>query len=366
MSSNKRIALFLPSLAGGGAQRMILNLAGGFAARDFATDLVLTKSQGPYLSNIPPDVRVLDLQAPRMLKSLPALVRYLRAEQPIALLSTLTYANVLAIWAKKLANVPTRVVVREATTLSEETSRNAVLFKDKIMPLIVRHTYPRADGIVAVSEGVARDLAQITRVPLSSIHVLANPVVTPELSSLASEPLNHAWFSLLDSPVVLGAGRLSKEKDFPTLIRAFAKVRKRRRARLMILGEGGERPRLEALVKELGLQEDVSLPGFVQNPFAYMARSALFVLSSTWEGLPGVLIQALACGTPVVSTDCESGPRQILQNGRFGRLVPVADISALATAIMESLEKPRPAVPQAAWKCFGQDAAVEQYLRVLQ
>jgi glycosyltransferase involved in cell wall biosynthesis len=195
--------------------------------------------------------------------------------------------------------------------------------------------------------------------------VLDNPSVAPEVPALADAPLDHPWFHPGAPPVVLGVGRLSKQKDFPLLLRAFAEVRRVREARLLILGEGEERSSLATMIEALGLDADAALPGFVQNPFAYMARAAVFVLSSAWEGSPGALIQALACGAPVVATDCESGPREILQGGRFGRLVPTGDVTALAAAILATLDEPRRAVPEEAWYRFSQDAAVDGYLRVL-
>jgi glycosyltransferase involved in cell wall biosynthesis len=225
--------------------------------------------------------------------------------------------------------------------------------------------YPWADAVVAGSKGLAKDVALVTRVPLQRIRVAPNPVVTDELFHMAREPVDHPWFAPGEDPVVLSAGRLTRAKDFPVLIRAFSRVYASRRCRLMVLGEGEERGALEALIDDLGLKQCVSLPGFVRNPFAYMRRAAVFVLSSAWEGLPGALIQALACGVPVVATDCENGPREILQDGRFGRLVPVGDVPALANAILAAVDGPRPIITQEAWSPFSQDAGVDAYLRII-
>lgn len=344
---------------------MMLNLARGFAERGLAVDLVLAKAEGPYLSQVPPRVEAVDLGARRVLASLPGLVRYLRHERPAALLSTLPHANVAALWAKRLSGIPVHVVVRESNALSL-VAQHTTLTRVRLLPFLVRRFYPWADGIVAVSRGVAEDLAQITRLPLERIRVIYNPVVTPELLKWAEEPVDHHWFDPGEPPVVLGAGRLTKQKDFSTLIRAFALVRQRRLARLMILGEGGERSSLEALVRELGLVDDVALPGFVKNPYAYMARAAVFVLSSVWEGLPNALIEALATGTPVVSTNCESGPAEILENGRYGQLVPVGDVGALAEAILTALST-APAVEslQARAREFSLENILDQYLEAL-
>jgi glycosyltransferase involved in cell wall biosynthesis len=205
---------------------------------------------------------------------------------------------------------------------------------------LLRRTFPHAASIVAVSEGVAEDILQTLRVPSEKVVTIYNPVVTPEIRELAGEPPDHPWFGDEKVPVVLGAGSLSEQKDFGTLIRSFAVVRSRIAAKLVILGEGSARFQLERLVAELGLQDDVLLPGFVRNPFGYMAQASAFVLSSRYEGLPGVLIQAMACGCPVVSTDCPSGPAEILEGGRLGPLVPMGDVGAMAHAILDMLDRP--------------------------
>jgi glycosyltransferase involved in cell wall biosynthesis len=358
-----RVAIFLPSLGGGGAERVLLTVTKGCVDRGIGVDLLLSKAAGAYLGEIPPSVRVIDFKSGRVILSLPRLVRYLRAERPEVLLTTMNHANVTALWANRLAGVGTRVVVREANTLSVASRRGSK--RNRLMPALVRRFYPWADEIVAVSEGVAQDLVEITGLPRSRIRVLPNPIVTFELVSQAAEPLQDPWFSVGAPPVVLGVGGLRRQKDFPTLIRAFARLRSRRAARLVILGEGPERPHLELLVRQLGVDADVRLPGRAANPFNYMARSTVFVLSSAWEGMPGVLIQALACGASVVATDCDSGPREILAGGRFGRLVPVGDHEALAAAISATLDTPNHLVSSEVLKPYTQEAAIEGYLRLL-
>ena len=358
-----KVALFLPSLRGGGAERVMVNLARGFSEKGLDVDLVLAKAEGPYLSQVPPEVRVIDLHSSRVLASLPGLVRYLRREQPGALLSTLNHANIVALWAKRLAGVQTRVVVREANTESVSSVHSQSL-RGRIMPFLTRCFYPWADAVIAVSQGVAEDLAKTTRLPIERIRVIYNPVVTPELLEKAKEPINHPWFAVGEPPVVLSVGRLTRQKDYPTLIRAFVLVHKEQPVRLIILGEGEERPKLEALIQGLGLDGEVSLLGFVDNPYTYMAKAAVFVLSSTWEGLPNALIEAMAVGTPVVSTDCESGPREILENGKWGKLVPVGNVEALAVAILESLEdNSQRSVERVAF--FRLDEVIKQYAKVM-
>jgi len=358
------IALFLPSLEGGGAERVMLQLARGFRERGLAVDVVVFNAAGAYADDIPRGVRLVNLRAGRALTSLPALVRYLRRDRPMALVVTSTHASLVAVIAKLLARVPTHLVVRQAETFSV-AARDGFRGTRAVIPWLVRRLYPLVDTIIAGSAGVADDLASAVGLSRERIAVIPSPVVAPELFAQAREPLDHAWFGPGAEPVVLGVGRLTGVKGFDTLIRAVAAVRERRPARLMILGEGDERPRLEALVRALGLSEVVALPGFVRNPFAYMAQSAVFVLSSRSEGSPGALIQALACGARVVATDCRNGPREILGGGRFGRLVPVGDASALAGAILAALAEPRAAIPADAWSPYSHTAAVARHLALL-
>jgi len=333
------IAFFLMDLDGGGAEKVMLNLAGGFAEQGLDVDLVLVKAEGPYILQISPRVRTVKLEGHRLLMSLPALIRYLQRERPVVLISALEDTNMVALWAKRLAGVSTQVVVTVHAHISRGL-QNATRLKHKLIPYFVPWFYPWADEIIAVSQGVAEDLAHISGLPLAKIKVIYNPVVTPEFLAKIDEPFNHVWFLENQPPVILGVGRLEKQKDFPTLIRAFARVRQQYPTRLMILGEGKERPYLEALVQELGLAKDVIFPGFVANPYVYMARAAILVLSSAWEGFGNVLAEAMAVGVPVVSTNCESGPAEILENGHYGKLVAVGDIHGMAEAITTTLKHP--------------------------
>jgi glycosyltransferase involved in cell wall biosynthesis len=217
-----------------------------------------------------------------------------------------------------------------------------------------------------VSGGAADDLARTSGLSRDRVQVVYNPVITPAMLALAREAPDHPWYAHGQPPVILGVGRLTRQKDFATLVRAFALARQQRPARLIILGEGEDRAALEALIRELGVADDVALPGFRDNAMAYMAGSALFVLSSAWEGLPTVLIEALAAGARVVSTDCPSGPREILQGGRLGALVPVGDAAALAAAMGEALARPAAPPPADALAPFTRDAAVDRYLHLIE
>jgi glycosyltransferase involved in cell wall biosynthesis len=332
----RRVALFVPSLVGGGAERVALNLAKGFSDLGVPTDLVTVSSQGEFAGQVPAHVRLVDLHASRVLFGIPALVRYLRRERPLALIAFMDHASIAALWARRISRVPTRIICTVHNTLTQATT-HSVNWRNRLLPMFLRRAYPNADDVVAVSHGVARDFSQATGLPLSRIRVIYNPVITDELRSAVNDPPGHPWLTNGGPPVVLGVGRLTKQKDFASLIRAFAQVRRQAPARLVILGEGPQRPELEALIRELGLDGDVSLPGFVSGAKACMARSAVFVLSSAWEGLPTVLIEAMAAGTRVVSTDCPSGPREILRDGELGRLVPAGDVEALAQAIVAAL-----------------------------
>ena len=271
-----------------------------------------------------------------------------------------------AVLAQRLARTPTRVTLREATTPSmafqvKETSA----LKRAISETAMRWLYPRADAVVAVSKGVAQDLLNLMPQLKPKLTVIYNPVIDAAFHAKADAPVEHPWFQPNQPPVILGVGRHHFQKGFDTLLRAFARVRQQMPARLVILGEGPERPNLERLAAELGVAADVDLPGFDPNPFRYMRRAGVFVLSSRYEGLPNVLIQALACGCPVVSTDCPSGPWEILDGGRYGALVPVDDVEAMAQAIVRALSGQVATAPTAWLEQFHVEAVAEQYLRVM-
>ncbi|MBN2428726.1 MAG: glycosyltransferase [Deltaproteobacteria bacterium] len=335
-SYNKKIAFFVPSMRGGGAERVMLNLARGFAGEGYDVDLVLTKAEGPYMAKVPPEVNVVDLDSHRVLACLPNLVRYLRQQRPQVMLSTMLHTNIIALLARRLAFVPLRVVLREAMELSEILDSKS-FFRKILTVILVRLAYASADGNIAVSQAVARDYEKRLRWPLGRMQVAINAVVTPELIAESQEPVEHPWFQAGEPPVILSAGRLAEEKDYPTLIKAFSLVHQHCSTRLVILGEGKERPALESLISDLGLENEVLLPGFVENPFKYMARARVFVLSSLFEGLPGTLIQAMAVGTPVVATNCKGGVNEILEDGKYGDIVPVGDENKMADAILKNL-----------------------------
>lgn len=363
-TNNQKLAIYLPSLRGGGAERVMVTLANGFAARGFAVDLVLVNKEGPYLKDVAQGVRVIDLRARRVLTSLPGLVSYLRQSQPVAMLSALNHANVIAVLARWFSGARTRLIVSERNHLSASDNHSGGLIAKQMLRFMA-WAYPHADGVVAVSKGVGIDLARCIGLNPKSVTVVYNPIDVDAVKQLSQKDVSHPWLRPNEPPVVVAIGRLTPQKDFLTLLRAFARLRQTQNVRLLILGEGELRQQLETLIRELGLQDQVSLPGFVNNPFAYLSRSALFVLSSAWEGFPNVLAQAMACGTPVVSTACPSGPEEMLENDRWGRLVPVGDNVALANAMLATLqEKRHPEVTLRAAE-FSVDKALDGYLRVM-
>jgi glycosyltransferase involved in cell wall biosynthesis len=363
--SSGAIAFFLPTLTGGGAERVIVNLARGMAERGQRVDLVVASAEGVLRDQVTPAVRLVNLRSPRVLRSLGPLIGYLRRERPRVMVSSMGHANLIALWAARLARQSTPVIVTVHNTMSQAATQQGRL-AGRVWPYLMRTFYPWAACVVAVSRGAADDLARTAGLSRDRVQVVYNPVITPAMMALADETPDHPWFRPGEPPVILGVGRLTRQKDFPTLIHAFAEVRRHCPARLMILGEGEERSELENLAGSLGLSDGVALPGFRENAMAYMAGSALFVLSSAWEGLPTVLIEALAAGTRVVSTDCLSGPREILQDGRLGALVPVRDANALSGAMLESLSRPRGAVPIEALVPFTEKAAVDHYLSLIE
>jgi glycosyltransferase involved in cell wall biosynthesis len=356
------IALFLPSLEGGGAERVMLNLAAGLAKRGFRIDLVLAQVTGEYLRSVPRDVRVVDLRASRVFFSLCPLGLYLRRERPLALLSALDHANLVAMSAARLARTRTRTVISIHCTVPRPLRTG---IRARLIPWLLGRLHSWADGVVAVSEGVADSAARATGIPVQRFSVIYNPVITPGLAAAASARPSHPWFEDRTRPIVLGAGRLTAQKNFPLLISAFALVARQSDVRLVILGDGPARPALEAHIRRHGLEHRIALPGFVTNPYACMARARVFALSSDFEGLPTVLIESLAVGTPVVSTDCASGPREILRGGALGELVPVGDVTALAQAISHVLAHPPSSASFEALRPFTLDPVLDQFQEVL-
>jgi glycosyltransferase involved in cell wall biosynthesis len=377
-SDAAHIALFVSNLGGGGAQRKMVVLANAFVARGLRVDLIAAESGGVLQDQVDSRIRVVSLgnawqglpgiaskKRWRMRAAIRPLVRYLRDERPDVLMATSDSVNAAAVVGVQRAGGGTRLVLRIDNLPSRGLATQGSWSQRRRMRS-ARRLFPQADRIVAISHGVGEDALAWGFCRAEQLHVIHNPALERDLEKRALESPGHPWLASAGSPVVLGVGRLVPQKDFATLLRAFARVRTRTDARLVILGEGRERAHLEQLADELGIADHVDLPGSDPNPPACMARASVFVLSSAWEGFGNVLVEALATGCPVVSTACPSGPSEILVEGRFGRLVPVGDARALAAAIEATLRDPgdRESRRQRA-QAFRVDDVAERYLGVL-
>jgi glycosyltransferase involved in cell wall biosynthesis len=270
------------------------------------------------------------------------------------------------VLARIMARVETRLVVRLGTTVSVNLADRGWLERT-LQRASIRHLYPRADAVIVPSQGAADDLLDWAGLDPALVRVVRSPIVTPRLAQLAAAPMAHPWLTgTAAPPVVLGVGELGFRKDFETLVRAFAVVRRQRPCRLIILGRGRRHAPLRALADALGVGADVDLPGFDPNPYAFMARATVFVLSSRWEGMPVALVEALAAGTPAVATDCPSGPAEVLAGGRCGTLVPIGDVAAMAAGIVEWIDhRPDPAALAAAVAPYRIEQSARDYLAAL-
>jgi len=395
-----RIAFLLDSLSGGGAEKVMLTLAEGFANRGYIVDLLVCKMKGALLEIIPSNVTVIPLAPSPALSSniyalcvgktslsdmaslwcrirkVPFTFRYLRAisryiieNRPAALLAALPKSSVNAVLAKHISGVSTRILVGVH-------SNHTFLLRDggeAHMQGLVKSIYPRADVLVAVSHGVASDIASIINVDREKVTTIYNPIPGLEISKRSIEPAGHPWFDSGTIPVILGIGRFSAEKNFPLLLKAFAMVRRKRPVRLVLLGgddTSQDQRRLKmdlmAQAEQLDVSDAVDMPGFTSNPFAYLSKASVFVLSSRYEGFGNVLVEAMLCGCPVVSTDCPSGPAEILDNGKYGELVPVDDDRALADAIFRTLDNPPDGdYLRSRGNSFSVENAVDQYQKLL-
>ncbi len=404
-ATKRRIAILSPSLAGRGAERKALYIASGLLERGHEVDFLLQRPIVHYPGEVPSRARIYfssersdartrenlgrisGVPRPLVAEPLPWRIRYprigmsmrLRPSQLPLLMSTrlprwaagvaayldrerpdaLLAMNVLAVAAATMATHVAQRPVRTVATLHESLNRRRLLRR-------ARCSYPYADSVVGVSHGVSTEFAKITGLKCGYPQVIHNPVVSQSIERRSREPANHPWLDSPELPVILAIGKLNKSKNFPLLLAAFAQFLTHRPARLVVLGDGRMRPKLLALAKRLGIEESVDFPGFKENPFAFLAKANLFVLSSGREALPTVLIEAMACGCPVVSTDCPFGPREILEEGRFGPLVPVGDSEALAAAMVRVLNAPPSRnVLRERSALFSIDRAVDRYEALL-
>lgn len=329
----KQVLIFRPTLADGGADRVTVTVLQHLDRSRFAPSLALVRRTGVLVDEVPRDVPVIDLGAPRLATAVPYLARAIRELRPDVVLCTAGGANVVAVAAHRLAGSKARLVLSERNALRRS---NLSGMRIAVELRLKRFAYRRADLVTAVSEGVADDLVELLALDRRRVQVVYNPLIADDLAVRASEPVAHPWFAEPD-PVLLAVGRLVEAKDYPTMLDVLAAVRRSTAARLIVLGEGPLRGELEARARAMGLGDAVAFLGFDRNPYRYMKRARLLIQSSRAEGLPGTLVQSLACGTPVVATDCDHGPREVVRDGVDGFLVPVGDSGALAARVVELL-----------------------------
>jgi glycosyltransferase involved in cell wall biosynthesis len=368
MSKNKKITFFLPGMHGGGVEKVFLTLAEELLRQGYDVDLLLLKKEGDMLSAVPDAVRIIVPKAytKRLFPALsmvPSLVRYMRTEEPMLFLSMLNRCNVVAALARLF-------VRRVPVVVSEHGNFTAQLkvmkwYKAKLSVLISAMTYRCADSIVAVSHGTADILTQHLWLVREKVLVIYNPVDVDKVKELALDAYDT---SLLDTKHknIISVGRLSKEKNYTLLLKVFAKVHQQdQNTRLLILGDGEERAALELMVTNLSLQECVLMPGFVNNPYPYMKAADTFVLSSNWEGFGLVLVEALACGTKVISTDCPGGPAEILEYGKYGELCEVGNVDELFKKIRKVLSSNLSPIEQNNERSFSVKVILHQYLALI-
>lgn len=362
--SQPHITIYLYSFYDGGAERVIVNLMQGFVSKGVKVDLLVnTKTNSSYFKMVPSEVRVFEFNVGYR-KGLSKLINYLKSEQPTALLSALHYSNEIAILAKHLARVKTKVIISEHNTISVR-AQNASNLKQRLEPIAAKIFYPWANGIIAVSKAVAQDIRAVTNLSEKHIHTIYNPVITEEMLEKSQAPLEHRWFQSGEPPVILGVGRLCPQKNFSLLICAFARVRKSQEARLVILGDGPEKENLLSLVNTLSLTQDVALLGFKPNPYPYLLKATVFVLSSNWEGLPTVLVESIALGTASISTDCPGGSAEIIEGQDHCELVPSGNEIAMAETICKILLEEKTRKNSLKLNRFSQAKVTNQYLNIL-
>lgn len=361
-----RLTVLMSFSGAGGVERMVMNLIREFARTGVEVDLLVLRAQGPHLQNIPDNVNLIRLKNTHTLPAVPELVRYLKTERPQYMLVAKDRAGRAALLARKFAGTDTKIVIRLGTNLSTALEKKSA-FSRWFRTAPMKALYASVDRVVAVSEGVRQDTLRLTQLSPDKVSVIRNPVITPEMDKAIAEKAEHPWIEDASIPLIMGVGRLSQQKDFGTLIKAFALVRKHLPCRLMILGEGNKRAELESLISDLDIANDVSMPGFQNNPYAWVKHASVFVLSSLWEGSPNVLTEALAIGIPSVATLCPSGPDEVLQDGKYGELIPMQDHEAMSVAIIKTLKSPLPSemIKQAVDE-YRVEISAKRYLAIFQ
>lgn len=332
-----RVAIFAATSGHSGVDRLMKHLVPALAGHGYRVDVLHVRRHGPRIESPPEGVTIIDTGSSHVYSSLPAVVRYLKTYRPVVMLSDKDRVNRTALFARRLAGVPTRLVFSSGTTISIDLASRG-WFERWLQRFSMGRLYRFAYNVIVTSKGVADDMAAYTGLERSRIEVVPCPVVPDDLFEANLEKPDHPWFADDQIPIVLAVGELSRRKDFATLLRAFDRVRQQRACRLVILGKGDQKETLQKMAEERGIAEDVDLHGFTPKPYRFMAHADLLAFTSLWEGLGFVIIEALAVGTPVVATDCPSGPREILHDGKYGPLVPVGNDRALAEAILATLD----------------------------
>ena len=367
MEKRRSIVFYMPNLASGGIEKMTLLMAPEFVKAGYKVTLLLQTADGGLINSVPTGIDIVALNCRRTILSLIPLIKYLRQEKPDILFSSYGHNHIIAIWAAFFARTKTKLIISQHNAPSAEIVKGRGLKFSVLLPVLYSLFLRFAHSLVAVSQGVADDLAKISHLTRDKISVIYNPVIAQTFETDLAAPCSHPWLKEGSAPVILGVGRLVELKDFSTLIFAFAKVVKKRPAKLILLGEGHLLNPLKAQAEALGLKDCVDFPGFDPNPYPYMKRAAVLALSSLTEGFGNVLIEAMACGTPVVSTDCKFGPPEILAHGKYGKLVPVGDSDALADGLLDVLTTHLPAdVLRKRGMEFTVDKAVNEYLALFE
>lgn len=338
-------------------------LANGLAGRGEKVDMILLQKKGAFVQQLNPSIRVFDLNTRSAYTCLAKLVKVLRREKPDVLISALDLTSLMSLLARRMAGFPGQMII-QLHSMPSLVRRSA--FKKRVERLLLSVFYPKAEHLVAVSQAVAVDFCRYTRIAVERVEVIYNPILLPELDHLRSQTVDQTWFQTGQLPVILAVGRLALEKNQQELLHAFKIVHNQRPTRLMILGEGQERQALENLAAELGLGEDFILPGASNNPYAYLSKAAAMVLPSLYEGLPTVLVEAMACGCPVIASNCPGGSAEILDGGKYGHLYPSGNVDALAQAILAVLDDDK-RLPPAEWlDQFRLETAVQRYMDLLE
>lgn len=335
----KMIGFYIGTMEGGGAERVVLNLLNEFYERKVPVVLILRFKKGVYLNQLNLNIKVIEINANNPLLIVFRIWKVCKVNNVTTLFSIARYNNVLALIASHFLSL--RIVIREATTFNGFFDKKKLLEKAKgfFLLLLVKLLYPKADRIIANSIDTARDILLHVGVRKNKVIVIGNPLVNGRIKSLSLIPVDDSQILNLTRPIIISVGRLVYQKNFDQLIRSFAILKKSvSDANLLLLGEGILKDQLVELTKELNVSDCVHFLGFVENPYKYLRFSDVFVLSSLFEGFGNVLVEALSLGLPIVSTDCSGGPHEILDNGKYGMLVPVNDEIAMAEAIIETLK----------------------------